>query len=146
MRILITGSHGMLGQKLAPLLSDDFEVYGCGLKSLKDDVNYTYDRVDLTHPQRVRRYLRAVKPHVIFHLAAKTQVDDCESHPKDAYLHNSEVTKILLASSRRPVRTSTRNQSCSFEGPSSRRSSARSRKRSASVTCPTLSLFSASNS
>ena len=86
----------MLGSKLLGCLTNDFEVYGCGRGLQVVEGNYAYERLDLTNTPRLRSLLKHTQPQVIFHLAAKTQVDDCERYPEEAWRHNSFATQNLL--------------------------------------------------
>ena len=101
MRVLITGSQGMLGRRLSELLSGDMELYGCGRSKPSADLDYIYDSVDLTNFSATKKILTTIQPEVIFHLAAKTQVDDCELKPKEAWENNSLATQNLLNASQK---------------------------------------------
>ena len=101
MRILVTGCQGMLGSRLTELLVDDYEVYGCDLKKTSPEVNISYQTIDLRKKSLVRKYINSLKPDVIFHLAAKTQVDDCEFKKKEAWDANVLVTQNLLNASKK---------------------------------------------
>ncbi len=101
MRILITGSRGMLGRRLVELLTPDHEVYGCGRSAVPaSELDHTYERIDLTDPRRITKLIREIQPQVIFHLAAKTQVDECELKPKEAWENNSLATQNLARAAR----------------------------------------------
>ncbi len=102
MRILITGSRGMLARRLVELLSKDYELYGCDRVNLnKKDLTYSYTKLDLSNFKAVKKYLEAIRPEAIFHLAAKTQVDDCELNPKEAWKGNSLTTQNILKASKK---------------------------------------------
>jgi dTDP-4-dehydrorhamnose reductase len=45
--------------------------------------------------------MNEIRPEAIFHLAAKTQVDDCELRPQEAMTANSLATRNLLNASRK---------------------------------------------
>lgn len=70
MKILITGVDGQLGQTLMQVLSrTHHELYG---------VNRT--TLDITNKIRVSSYLDRLKPDVIVHCAAFTNVDGAEKN------------------------------------------------------------------
>ncbi|MEL6133485.1 MAG: SDR family oxidoreductase [Bacteroidota bacterium] len=80
--ILLTGSNGLLGQKIVQLLADRSHVellaVGRGLNRHPLREGYTYLSVDLTDPQAVVDLFDRFKPTVVIHTAAMTQVDACE--------------------------------------------------------------------
>ncbi len=84
MKILITGSKGQLGNALQ--------------ETLKNDELHLIDlpEHDLTSfPATMSRFLQ-VNPEIVIHCAAKTQVDDCESKPEEAYWANVMATKHVV--------------------------------------------------
>jgi len=99
-KILITGSNGLLGQKLIRRLSvmPQWEVYGIGRgqNRLPYQSGYTYYCVDLTNPDSVRKVTDEIRPDVVIHAAAMTQVDECELKPGLCELHNVKATEYLL--------------------------------------------------
>jgi dTDP-4-dehydrorhamnose reductase len=84
MKVLITGSKGQLGNALQEKLKD----HDLHLIDLPEH--------DLTSfPATMSRFLQ-VKPEVVIHCAAKTQVDDCELKPDEAYRANVIATKHVV--------------------------------------------------
>ena len=81
-RILVTGSNGLLGQKLVYKLKDrtDVELIATarGSNRLVDQTGYLFRSMDIEDRQSVDAVIDTVKPHHIIHTAAMTQVDDCE--------------------------------------------------------------------
>jgi len=81
-KILITGSNGLLGQKLVKLLKtkSEVEIYALskGPDRLSNTKGYTYYNIDLTHFEAVQDCLNDIQPDVIIHTAAMTNVDACE--------------------------------------------------------------------
>lgn len=81
-RILVTGSNGLLGQKLVYKLKDrtDVELIATarGANRLVDQTGYLFRSMDIEDRQSVDTVIDTVKPHHIIHTAAMTQVDDCE--------------------------------------------------------------------
>ncbi len=76
MRILITGANGQLGRALRELLEQErpaYRVLASGRKEL-----------DITRKEQVREVMEAFHPDVVIHLAAWTDVDGCEQHPRKA--------------------------------------------------------------
>ena len=68
MRILVTGSNGLLGQKLTKLLQEDENVYLIATargKSALRIVRGEYHSLDITNREAVESLLRFTKPDVI---------------------------------------------------------------------------------
>jgi dTDP-4-dehydrorhamnose reductase len=78
MRVLVTGAAGMLGQAVVPALeAAGHEVLGLDLPD-----------VDVARFDPLRRATHGFRPDWLFHLAAFTRVDDCESQLDQAFLVN----------------------------------------------------------
>nr|MBP9152924.1 sugar nucleotide-binding protein [Flavobacteriales bacterium] len=81
-KILVTGSNGLLGQKLVYKLKDrsDVELIATarGENRLIDQSGYTFYPLDIENRENVDAVINKVKPDYIIHTAAMTQVDDCE--------------------------------------------------------------------
>lgn len=68
MRMVVTGGTGLIGSRFISLLENEFEI-----ESLSGS-----DGVDITDKNATFNFLEDNKPDIILHLAAKTDVDDCE--------------------------------------------------------------------
>ncbi len=81
-KILVTGSNGLLGQKLVYKLKDrsDIELTATarGDNRLLDQTGYRFIPMDIGNKANVDAVIDEVKPDHIIHTAAMTQVDDCE--------------------------------------------------------------------
>ncbi len=81
-KILVTGSNGLLGQKLVYKLKDrsDVELIATarGENRLLDQAGYRFMPMDIGNKPNVDAVIDEVKPDHIIHTAAMTQVDDCE--------------------------------------------------------------------
>lgn len=86
MKILVTGSNGMLGKDLIPLLKEHHE-----------SVPLTRAEADITDELQVRRAIKEARPEVVIHTAAMTAVDDCELRPELAFKANAEGTRYVAA-------------------------------------------------
>ena len=85
-KILLTGSNGMLGNYIVKLLED---------KSAFTIISPTRLEFNISDTHKIEAYIKEIKPDVIFHLAAETNVDLCETNPKHALIANSlSVEKI----------------------------------------------------
>lgn len=105
MRILITGSNGLLGQKLVAALRNDPQVElwatSRGEDRTADPLGERYRSLDITDQGRVDAVIDEARPDVIIHGAAMTNVDACELKPADCRLHNVTATSYLLEAAKR---------------------------------------------
>lgn len=89
----------MLGHDLARVLADEHEIYGLGRKKrVFENKKVRYFAGDLLDLDTLSRHIRKIRPEIVIHSAAKTQVDGCELKPLEAHLNNILVTKLLLRS------------------------------------------------
>lgn len=82
MRIILTGSNGLLGQKIVTLLANkaDIELIASakGENRLPLQGGYTYEDADLTDKARWEQLFAQYRPDVLISSGAMTQVDVCE--------------------------------------------------------------------
>ncbi|MEE2953963.1 MAG: SDR family oxidoreductase [Bacteroidota bacterium] len=87
MKFLITGSNGLLGQKLIHKLSNtsaiDLIASSIGKNRLSKKSNYKYVSLDITNEDNVNDVISRESPDVVINTAAMTNVDLCEDE-KDA--------------------------------------------------------------
>jgi len=100
MKVLITGSNGLLGQHLIPIFLEDgrYQVIasGRGPNRLPMQTGYTYEATNLRDATSVRHLLEKHKPDILIHAAAMTQVDDCERNKDLCWDTNVAATRYLL--------------------------------------------------
>ena len=84
MKILITGSNGMLGHDLIDVLKDKHELILTTSKSL-----------DITDKDKVIEFISEKNPDVVINSAAYTDVDGCEENQDIAYAVNGEGVRNL---------------------------------------------------
>ena len=92
-RILITGSSGMLGIDLARELRRGYEVIGTDLVRSPKSVVREFYKADITTGGSIAALLKKVKPDIVVHTAAWTDVDGCELDRRKAYRINTDGTK-----------------------------------------------------
>jgi dTDP-4-dehydrorhamnose reductase len=102
MKILLTGSNGLLGQKLVGLLHQHPEVAlvatARGTNRLADLYpNLHFAALDVTDAAQVRQVLAQEQPTHVIHTAAMTQVDDCELHQAACWQQNVTAVEHLAA-------------------------------------------------
>lgn len=104
MRILLTGSNGLLGQKLVAALRNDRSVTlvatSRGDDRTPDPLGERYRHMDTTVVAEVNAVLGAVKPEVVIHTAAMTNVDACELDPVNCRLQNVTAVEHLVRASK----------------------------------------------
>ncbi len=94
MRILVTGSSGLIGTQLtSDLLKLDIEVYSAFHDNVPEYGIPTH--LELTDPEEVSHIIQEIKPDIIIHSAALTNVDFCEKNPILANLVNTKATEII---------------------------------------------------
>jgi dTDP-4-dehydrorhamnose reductase len=99
MKILITGSNGLLGQKLLHKLSVDNSVEliatSRGENRVSVKSNYKYIALDITGKQEVEQVILAEKPDVVINTAAMTNVDLCEAEKENCDALNVSAVQYL---------------------------------------------------
>jgi dTDP-4-dehydrorhamnose reductase len=99
MKILFTGSNGLLGQKIAVATANypqhSFLATSRGANRTKAMGTATYASMDITNAEDVSNVVGDFEPDVIIHGAAMTNVDECELQPDQATLLNVEGTRNI---------------------------------------------------
>lgn len=99
-KIVITGSNGLLGQKLVNLFSnkDNFEVIAISRGQNRNETakKYTYYNIDITNYKKLSNLLNEVNPTYIINCAAMTNVDQCETEREKCDAVNVEALKTIV--------------------------------------------------
>jgi dTDP-4-dehydrorhamnose reductase len=91
-RILVIGAKGMLGRDLMGLLD----------ASLSDDevIGWDIEEIDIRKRDESVTKIETLRPGIVIHVAAYTDVDGCESDKERAFAVNAEGTRhVALAAS-----------------------------------------------
>jgi len=101
-KILLTGCHGLLGQRFVQGLSKDYFILGVDLheKTYIHGDNYQYKNFDLTNRKEVKRICEKFKPDWIVNTAAFTDVDACEKEKERCWNVNVESVENLVLHAR----------------------------------------------
>jgi dTDP-4-dehydrorhamnose reductase len=91
-RVLVTGAAGVVGGYVA----EEFDRHDLVLTDIVGDV----DRLDVADPAVVRAAVSDVRPEVVLHLAAATDVDLCEQEPDLAFRTNAIGTQNVALAAR----------------------------------------------
>lgn len=102
-RILITGCHGLLGQKLHHLLSSTNEIYGLDLapQTHLDGSSFQYSSLDITQRDRLIDFVAETKPGFIINTAAMTAVDRCEEEKDLCWRVNVLAVQNLIRAAKK---------------------------------------------
>ena len=107
MRILVTGSNGLLGQKLTDRLQKDQSVHLIATArsdSAVDIQRGEFHHLDISDGKSVNDIVTRTKPDVIINTAAMTQVDQCELDHEACWKNNvTSVENLIDACSRNNV-------------------------------------------
>lgn len=91
MKILVTGSNGLLGYKLIQLLASHSEIttIATARKSIGGlPANVRFVELDITDRKQTLDVITEAKPNVVINTAAMTQVDQCETDREACWLAN----------------------------------------------------------
>ncbi len=89
MKILITGSSGMLGSALRQELVNAHEIMGLDVREAQGSGLKGVIKCDITDQAEVSKAICEISPDLVIHAAAYTDVDECEIHPDRAYQINA---------------------------------------------------------
>jgi len=99
-KIIITGSNGLLGQKMVKLLlsKSDYEIHALsrGENRLANKEGYSYHRIDITKKDELTKLVSDIQPLYIVHTAAMTNVDACELNQAECDMINVDTVKTLV--------------------------------------------------
>lgn len=96
-KILITGSSGMLGRDLCEVLGKGHEVVGLDVSGCKLEASgcARFYETDITDAAAIGSIFDKEKPDVVIHAAAWADVDGCELDPEKAYKVNADGTRNI---------------------------------------------------
>ncbi len=98
MKILITGSNGLLGQKIVKRCIKHrvpFIATSKGVNRNPECPEGNYISLDLQQSDEVKKLVSDQKPTAIIHTAALTNVDYCEANPEECHQVNVVASRIL---------------------------------------------------
>ncbi|MEK9138210.1 MAG: sugar nucleotide-binding protein, partial [Bacteroidota bacterium] len=104
-RVLVVGSNGLLGQRMAEFLirgsAHKVTVSSIEPKPVRPLNSAAYIQLDITSKKDVKRIVHAAEPDVIVNCAAMTNVDSCENERELAWKLNVEGVEHLIEASRK---------------------------------------------
>ena len=94
-KIILTGATGLFGSNVIRKFKNKNNLILWGHKKKIKIQGHEIHKVDLTNFLELKKKLKKIKPKVIIHSAALTNVDLCEQEVVKAYNFNSKVTENL---------------------------------------------------
>ena len=98
--ILVTGSNGLLGQKIISLIRKtkraNLIATSKGENRYPFNDGYTYAEMDITRPEEVKEVVEHYKPDVIINTAAITNVDTCHTDHDLCRKINVDAVRTLV--------------------------------------------------
>ncbi|CAM1350171.1 SDR family oxidoreductase [Tenacibaculum crassostreae] len=98
-KVVVTGSNGLLGQSLLSLLlneKENYQVIGFSRGENRSGRNdFEYASIDITEEKLLLEKLNEFKPDVIINTAAMTNVDACEDDKENCHKLNIDVVQYL---------------------------------------------------
>jgi dTDP-4-dehydrorhamnose reductase len=99
-KILITGSNGLLGQKLvyALLKRKDIQIIATssGENRMQVKGGYVYKSLDITKKEEVEKVFSECTPDVVINTAAMTNVDACETNREECWAVNVTAVQNIV--------------------------------------------------
>jgi dTDP-4-dehydrorhamnose reductase len=100
MKILITGSNGLLGQKIVYKLKNNPNIQliatARGDNRLVKKDGYVFESLDITQSQTVSNVFKKYLPDVVINTAAMTNVDACETEKENCWAMNTDAVKYQI--------------------------------------------------
>jgi len=100
-KIVVTGSNGLLGQNLIALFLEEkekYEVVGLSRGANRSGrTDFEYCDIDITNNKKVKKELLRIQPDFIVNTAAMTNVDACEDDKEACYDLNVSAVQCLAA-------------------------------------------------
>ena len=101
-KVLITGSNGLLGQKIVYNLRErkDIDLYATALgeNRLISQSGYNFISLDITDKVKVEKVIKNISPDIIINTAAMTNVDACELDQENCWLINVKAVEYIAQS------------------------------------------------
>lgn len=94
-RLLITGSSGLLGSYFSFAIGEKYDTYGVSRTAISPYIKNQF-AIDLSSSEETMSAIDAIKPDIIIHCAAISNVDLCETNYLAARKSNIQSTENLI--------------------------------------------------
>lgn len=97
MKILLTGSKGLLGINFLENFSKKYKIFAISYHN-KDNLkfnNTSFLDLDIRKTNELKRQITKFSPNLIIHAASYGDVDFCQNHKREAYRLNTLVTENI---------------------------------------------------
>jgi dTDP-4-dehydrorhamnose reductase len=105
--ILVTGSNGLLGQKVVEALRQRKDVKliatSKGENRISRQAGYIYESLDITQQGEVDAIIKKYHPNSVLNTAAMTNVDACETQREGCYALNVSAVQYLIQAMEKTV-------------------------------------------
>ncbi len=98
-RIVITGAAGFVGGNIIRQANemDNYTFFGIDIYDMSFSQNNLYSQAfDLLNREELYEFLEKIKPDVIVHLAALSNIDYCETNKEQAEKINVDITRNIV--------------------------------------------------
>ncbi len=99
-KVLVTGTNGLLGQKLVHQLNDhpNYELIATsrGENRIEAIKGFVYEPLDITNQSEVSEIFDKYQPDVLINTAAMTNVDACEKEKEACWSLNVDAVKYMI--------------------------------------------------
>jgi dTDP-4-dehydrorhamnose reductase len=99
--ILVTGSNGLLGQKIIYALRGRNDVRciatSKGINRMAAKDGYVFESMDITDKNQLEKIFSFYRPETVINTAAMTNVDACESKKEECVSANVEAVAFLIS-------------------------------------------------
>jgi dTDP-4-dehydrorhamnose reductase len=98
-RLFVTGTSGFVGGHIAAIAGSDWKVFGTFQYNTFNLPGVEKIRMDLADLSQIRDTIREIRPNVIVHCAAMTNLDVVQTDRKTGWRINVESTRVIAEES-----------------------------------------------
>ena len=98
--MLIFGSSGLAGSKIAEQAKNEYSVYGTFNKRTPTSENITNCKLELSDTENLQKLIEDIKPDVIVNATALHNVDYCEENKDESFFINADVLQKIIDTSK----------------------------------------------
>jgi dTDP-4-dehydrorhamnose reductase len=98
--MLVLGSSGLAGSKIAQQAKNNYNVYGTYNKRTPNIENITDHKLDLFDTENLQKLIEDIAPDVIVNATALHNVDYCEENKEESFFINSAVLQKIIDASK----------------------------------------------